>query len=403
MAWNKLKFFWENGLAALTATSTESGHDVDNLFKMREDTFWKATSSADQNIDYDAGVGFATNGDYEVGDTSGWTITLSGGAAATHSASATDVYEGSWRGGVVITDGGSAVTNIRLYTSASFSVVKGKSYTVIFAMKAAAGRTIEVNVQMDNTPFTSYGLAEEVTLTSSWQVFPYTFIANVTADDARLSFSFGSDTNNIFIDAVSVGLSKYYTADYLAIAGHNLNTGGGTYRLIYSHDDFSTPVDALAATTPTTDKAIVSEFTQVSARWWRLSLEGHSVASSMAIAIWGPKTELDYASVSFDPEGQKIHSNVNVSQAGYIAGIHERFRERNINLRLNNVDAFGTIHTDLKRWFDDHGQQLLFLGWETGEHAAEIWLVRNNGVRSWPLTSGGLYRSINLSLTGRVE
>ena len=43
--------------SALTATSTASGSDVKNIYDMLETTMWKASSSANQTLSYDAGSG----------------------------------------------------------------------------------------------------------------------------------------------------------------------------------------------------------------------------------------------------------------------------------------------------------------------------------------------------------
>jgi len=201
------------------------------------------------------------------------------------------------------------------------------------------------------------------------------------------------------------GVGNTITADYLAIAGHNLSSPDISFLLEYSSDNFASDINAAFSTdSPPSLKAWVKEFTSQTARYWRIKIVNASgTAASLAIAIWGVRTVLDFASLSYDSYAQNIDSNVNVSHAGYIAGIHERFRERKIRLQFNDVEAFGTIHTDLKAWFDDHGQQLTFLAWETTYHATDIFLVRSDGVRNWPLTNGGIYRNIPINLIGRVE
>lgn len=405
MAWNKIKFFWYFFLTSLTATSTEAGFDVDNLFAMREDTFWKATGTGDQYITQDAGSGLVDNGDFETGAVSPWVLFTSGGAAATLTVSSASPYEGSYYGVLGITNPGTDVSHIQVYQQ-PFPVEVGMSYTVIFAGNAAASRTIQLKCHKHSDTSISLGLDETVSLTTTKTLKTYTFTATETAQDGRLTFYGGNDSNDVGLDVISIHETRDIECDYLALAGHNFASTGAAVSFEYSSDNFGSDINtAQAAFTPGNDKQLVKEFTSFKARWRRLLIAGTpSAAAQAAITTWGPKTTLDYASMPFDPEGQKINANVTVSQSGYIAGVHERFRERDIRLQLNTMTAFGDIHTDLKRWFDDHGQQLFFLGWETGEHDTEIWLVRNkDGIRNYPLTNGGLYRNSSIRLTGRVE
>lgn len=66
--WAKIKFFHETMLgapgSALTATSTASGYDVMNIYNMLETNMWKASSSANQTLSYDAGSGNTKVADY---------------------------------------------------------------------------------------------------------------------------------------------------------------------------------------------------------------------------------------------------------------------------------------------------------------------------------------------------
>lgn len=64
--WAKPKIYWKDSLFGLSATSTATGFDVDNLLNRKEGDFWKATSTADQYITFDAGVGNTYQADYLV-------------------------------------------------------------------------------------------------------------------------------------------------------------------------------------------------------------------------------------------------------------------------------------------------------------------------------------------------
>lgn len=64
MAWAKVKLFYSNVLADLTATSTAAGYAVANLLDWKEGSWWQATSTADQYITFDAGANKTVGADY---------------------------------------------------------------------------------------------------------------------------------------------------------------------------------------------------------------------------------------------------------------------------------------------------------------------------------------------------
>lgn len=64
--WAKVKFFWQQALASMTmtATSEATGYAKENIYDTRESTLWKATTSADQTLSFDAGAGSTYSADY---------------------------------------------------------------------------------------------------------------------------------------------------------------------------------------------------------------------------------------------------------------------------------------------------------------------------------------------------
>ena len=135
--WAKPKFFWKNMLgtsgSTLTVTSTESDgdYDIDYIHNTFEVNMWKATSSSGQHIIYDAGVGLINNGDFETGDTTGWSINVGGSGAAVLTVTSSGPHSGTYRSNVAISDGGSDPTHVSLQTTGNdISIIKGKEYKV---------------------------------------------------------------------------------------------------------------------------------------------------------------------------------------------------------------------------------------------------------------------------------
>ena len=139
----------------------------------------------------------------------------------------------------------------------------------------------------------------------------------------------------------------------------------------------------------------------LSRRHWRLKMAGHTAPPRMGICIWGDKTVLDYASTSFDPHGEAVQASVNVSNAGYVLGVHERYRERRISLSFRGADQ--ALYEKVRSWWEVSGLKNFFMGWERANNPDEVFLVYPEKTFNNPLRDGGLYRDINIRLKGRKE
>ena len=211
-------------------------------------------------------------------------------------------------------------------------------------------------------------------------------------------------TTPMYVTYIAVLPANQKAADYLAILGHNLFSAGATIVLQYSTDNFVTDTnDAFTAFAPTADTVILKEFTAPATKWyWRLKITGTlSVAPYMTLCIWGLKTELDYATASFDPYEQEAKANVNLSQGGYVTGVHTQYAERALQLRFDDADA--TLYGKIKTWWDTSGLKNFFVAWDTANNPTDVYLMRPDAMFSNPLVMGGLYRSVSVNLKGRKE
>lgn len=200
------------------------------------------------------------------------------------------------------------------------------------------------------------------------------------------------------------GVGNTATADYLAIIGHNLKTIGATITLQYSTDNFSTDVnDAFTGFAPSADTVILKEFTAPAAkRYWRLKISGAmSAAPYMTLCIWGSMTELDYGSAAYDPYEEDVKASVNLSQGGFVTGIHTQYSERSLSLRFEDADS--TLYGKVKAWWTGSGLKNFFVAWDTANNPNDVWLMRPDPKYSNPLANGGIYRSITVNLKGRKE
>jgi hypothetical protein len=221
--------------------------------------------------------------------------------------------------------------------------------------------------------------------------------------------------------------SVHKEADYLIMAGHNL--GSASARIVLQHsNDGTTWLDAFTQEMLRNDKVYLKEFTSPGPkRYWRLNIADAKLIPQIAILAFGLKTELDYASASFDPHGEETVANVNLSYGGYVAGVHAKYTERDMTLRFDDCSenkgarrladgtytAGGTITADgggtttlyekLRHWRTSVGVGQFFVAWERSNAPDDVFLMRSDARFANPLTHGGAYRDITIALRGRKE
>lgn len=123
-----------------------------------------------------------------------------------------NVWDGEASGEVVngeyyikILSAGTANSDIQLVQSGLF-LENGKTYKVSFEAYAVSNRTMEVNVEMNDDPWTSYlSQTQQFDLTTVKQSFDFTFTMESPADfNGRLALIFGNSSQSVTIDNVSV-------------------------------------------------------------------------------------------------------------------------------------------------------------------------------------------------------
>jgi len=83
---------------------------------------------------------------------------------------------------------------------------KGQSYKLTFDASASVARTLEVNLEKDSSPFTSYlGEAKTFDLTTAAKTYEIKFtMTEDTDENGRISFNAGLATGSVFIDNVKI-------------------------------------------------------------------------------------------------------------------------------------------------------------------------------------------------------
>ena len=136
------------------------------------------------------------NGKFETGK-NGWTLNIWDGSATG------DIINGEYR--AIISSIGENNHDIQL-VQAGLIIEKGKSYEVTFDAYAVTNRTLEVNVEMENDPWTSYLQTPEIinltTTKTSYSIFFK--MGQPTDSSGRLAFNFGGATGTIYLDNVKI-------------------------------------------------------------------------------------------------------------------------------------------------------------------------------------------------------
>jgi hypothetical protein len=192
-----------------------------------------------------------------------------------------------------------------------------------------------------------------------------------------------------------------HTFDFLAIAGHNFAEARPTLTLAYSSDDvaYTTALTIAADSALYNNQMILQEFTQRVYRYQKLTLSGCLAVPQMSICYWGAAKTLDYVDVSFDPNAIEEKANVNVTETGYLSGLHMQFIERSFKMRWDDADdALYQIIAGLVNAVD---LRYFVIAWEPTNHGADVFLMRRDGKFSNPLKQGGARRDITLNLRGR--
>jgi len=136
------------------------------------------------------------NGDFSSGDDY-WTLNIWSGSATG------SVINGEYN--IAISNIADNTHDIQLVQNGIY-LEKGVSYKVSFDASADSDRTIEVNVEMADDPWTSYlSQIQDFSITTSKQSFHFVFKMEYSTEvNARLAFNVGTSASSVIIDNVSV-------------------------------------------------------------------------------------------------------------------------------------------------------------------------------------------------------
>ena len=143
-----------------------------------------------------------TNGGFETGSFSPWTLSVSAGKA-TAALDSTTAADGATSAHVNVTS--AAPSNWQIdFASARFALVSGKQYTISFWAKSDVAQAIQAATQGGPPSYSYYGMNTMFSVGTTWGRQSLTFKATATAGDTSLEFFLGGKASNIWLDDVQV-------------------------------------------------------------------------------------------------------------------------------------------------------------------------------------------------------
>ncbi|MBK8701455.1 MAG: choice-of-anchor A family protein [Saprospiraceae bacterium] len=150
----------------------------------------------------DPDCGLITNPEFD-NTTSGWTLTVSSGNAATLSIDRTSQLSGLNAAKVnVSTTQNGTESHVRL-SQMGKTLYAGTKYTITFTAKASTSRTASIALQLGASPNTTY-FTQSMTISTATTNFTFNYTPTATISNISFHINLGKATGNIWVDNVQI-------------------------------------------------------------------------------------------------------------------------------------------------------------------------------------------------------
>ncbi|UCE07555.1 MAG: carbohydrate binding domain-containing protein, partial [bacterium] len=130
-----------------------------------------------------------------------WQLELHNPANGAMGAEVSNPYAGNFSARIIVSQTDGIDWHVQ-WKHIHLTIEKDSLYTISFAGRADANRTITVSVMRDSSPWTGF-YAETFVLTPDWQMFDFSFRAPATfRREIRLSFSLGREIGTYWFDEI---------------------------------------------------------------------------------------------------------------------------------------------------------------------------------------------------------
>lgn len=177
---------------------------------------------------------------------------------------------------------------------------------------------------------------------------------------------------------VTVDCGVATTADAIGFVGHNFYTSGAEVSVECSDDNFAAEtIEALAAFTVTSDRAVLKTFTSKNKRYWRIKMVTAAVAARIGAVLLGDRVTFNTAPVApFDPFPESVIAETARAKSGHIIASAKRYVSSRIVAEFKGVPNSWITGTFKTLW-DTYLSELypFFWAWDLTNYATEAYWV----------------------------
>jgi hypothetical protein len=401
MTWDRVKFFYQHSLSGLTATTEQTGYEIDNILYPYESTLWKATDTKPQLIDFGSGSSPYVVVDY-LGAGGGHNLKSAGASALLMFSddgfvnSVGFVSTPYWPG-----SDGPFVTE--------FAYSSHRTWRLSLCGSARGDYYWEFTNSNDGFSAIAAGITQQgsyLTLTASSDdpVFYRTvsargseeFIIRARIKRASAAWVWAGE---LYYSVVGVN-SHSYVAGYRKVIPEPADPS--TWSVV-EWDMRSLTAGGIDWTNADTITSVRFDFTAQSGDIIDVDYVELGTRTNSNIYVswarWGLKTELDW-SADGDPTGHEPLANVNVGRHGDLQGVWPRFTELRPELRFSSADS--STWYKLLDWERFTAGENFLYAWDTAQHSYDLYVVRQDGRMDATPKVGGLYRDVKIKLRGKL-
>jgi uncharacterized protein (TIGR03437 family) len=157
-----------------------------------------------------------TNGSFESG-LSNWSllVTNDGVSRATLAPDSAIVADGASSAHITVASASSTNWHVS-FEQQNVSLTAGTNYQLQFWARSDIPRTIAVHAQGGAPSYAFYGLSTSIAIDTTWRLYSASFIAPITAKDARIQFRVGNVAGQVWLDGVILAkpLPYIYRRDF---------------------------------------------------------------------------------------------------------------------------------------------------------------------------------------------
>lgn len=193
------------------------------------------------------------------------------------------------------------------------------------------------------------------------------------------------------------------SADYFAVAAHNLSSSFSSIKLQYSTDGGSTWIDATSATSGILDRVIFVYFGLITASNWRVLVNNPSSIASIGVISFGEALTMPWQQeIGFEPAALARKSSylTNESNTGLLLGRSIERTGYSGAIKMPMLDP-AWVRANWERFIDHAEIKPFFFSWDSTSYASEAVFAWTNGSLRPPRYDHAMTMSVSLEFNAK--